>query len=259
MLCKKWFLPSSNAQGWKAHLKSKHSITSTAAAAIHNTLQSGVSDEASAALPSMDILQWQQKIKKPLPPHVVRRFENAIVDYVIGGDISLHAAGEECFKQLVMSLTNLYAPPSTQTILLRTVELFSIAQPMFAQFFCNLDVRVSLAMDGWSNWNMKGFYVVRAHWIDTGQMKSLLLTILGVSSGTGVGNCVGSALFMYLMEMVGPAFLSRSSILSLTIALMLVRLSVACFSSLTAIWAPKLCCHQTMYTMQITLCSKVSF
>ena len=38
-------------------------------------------------------------------------------------------------------------------------------------------------------------------------MKSLLLTILDFSSGTGVGTRVGSALFTYLMEMVGPAFL----------------------------------------------------
>ncbi len=140
---------------------------------------------------------------------MVRRFENAIVDYVIGGDISLCAAGEECFKQLVMSLTDGYAPPSTRTILRRAVELFSIAQPMLAQFFCNLDVCVSLTMDGWSNRNMKGFYVVTAHWVDTlsGQMKSILLTFLDVSSGTGVSNCVGSPLFTYLMEMVGPAFL----------------------------------------------------
>jgi hypothetical protein len=101
VLCEKWFLPSR-----KAHLKSQHSITSTAAAAICNTSHSGVNDEEGAALPSTSILQLQQTIKKPLPPHVVRRFENTIVDYVIGGDIFLCAAGEERFKQLVMSLTN---------------------------------------------------------------------------------------------------------------------------------------------------------
>ena len=118
---------------------------------------------------------------------------------MIGGDISLHAAGEERFKQLVVSLTNGYAPPSTWTILRRTVELFSIAHPMLTQFFCNLDVCVSLTMDGWSNRNLMGFYVVTAQWVDalSGQMKSTLLTILDVSSGTGVGNWVGSA-FLYI-------------------------------------------------------------
>ena len=40
---------------------------------------------------------------------------------------------------------------------------------------------------------------------------------------------------------------------------MLVRLSVTYFSSWTAILAPRLCCHQTMCAVQITLCSKVSF
>ena len=73
---------------------------------MRNTSQSGVNNEEGAALPSTGILQLQQTIKIPLPPHVVRRFENANVDYVIGGDVSLCAAGEERFKQLEMSLTN---------------------------------------------------------------------------------------------------------------------------------------------------------
>ena len=93
----------------------------------------------------------------------------------------------------------------------RTVELFSIAQPLLANFFCSLVVSVSLTMDGWSNRNLKGFYVITVHWIDmsSGEMKNLLLTILDVSSGTGVGNRVGSALFSYLTDMMGAAFLPR--------------------------------------------------
>ena len=117
-------------------------------------------DEQSALSAPPATLQLQQTIKGPLPPHVVRRFENAIVDYVIGGDISLRAAGEERFQQLVSSLTDGYVPPSTRTILRRIVELFSIAQPLLAKFLCNRDVRVSLTMDGWSNRNLKGFYLV---------------------------------------------------------------------------------------------------
>ena len=48
-----------------------------------------------------------------------------------------------------------------------------------------------------------------AHWIDTttGAMKSLLLTILDVSCGTGVGNRVVLALFSYLIDALGTAFL----------------------------------------------------
>jgi hypothetical protein len=66
-------------------------------------------------------------------------------------------------------------------------------------------------MDAWSNRNLKGFYAVTAHWIDTttGAIKSLLLTILDVSCGTGVGNRVGSALFFYLIDVLGTAFLPR--------------------------------------------------
>ena len=130
---------------------------------------------------------------------------------MIGGDISLRAAGEQRFQELVLTLTNGYTPPSTRIILRRTVELFSVAQPLLGKFSCELDVRVSLTMDGWSNRNMKGFYVVTAHWIDTRtrRMKTLVLTILDVSSGTGVGNRVGSTFYTYLCDMLGPSFLSK--------------------------------------------------
>ena len=205
VICKKWLSALTNAQGWKVQLKTQHCVLLPAARNSDADVQSALS------APPV-ILQLQQTIKRPLPPHMVRRFENAIVDHVIGGDISLCAAGEECFQQFFLSsLTDGYVPPSTRAILCRAVELFSIARPLLAKFLCNLGVCVSPTMDGWSNPNLKGFYVVTAHWVDTSsvQMKSLLLTILDVSSGTGVGNPVGSALFTYLIDIVGPAFLSQ--------------------------------------------------
>ena len=155
----------------------------------------------------------QARLKSmPIPQQVLNKYENAVVDFVIGGDISLRAAGEPRFNKLVETLTNgCYHPPSTRTMLRRTVELFNIAQPLLATFLCSLDSCVSLTMDGWSNRNLKGFYVVTAHWNDTssGAMKNILLTILDVSSGTGVGNRVGSALFAYLTDKIGISFLSR--------------------------------------------------
>ena len=188
-LCKKWFSPTTNAQGWKVHLKYQHEVND-----VPSALQAG----EEATLTSQQSLQVQQSMKKrAFAPHVVRAFENSIVDFVIGGDISLRASGEQRFQELVIRLTNGYTPPSTRTILRRTIELFSVAQPLLGKFLCGLNVAVSLTMeDGWSNRNMKGFYVVTAHWIDTAtlRMKTLLLTILDVSSGTGVGNHVGSAL-----------------------------------------------------------------
>jgi hypothetical protein len=82
---------------------------------------------------------------------------------------------------------------------------------LLAIFLCSLDVRISLTMDGWSNRNLKGFYVVTAHWVNTssGHMKSLLLTILDVSYVTSVGNRICSALYTYIIEIMGPAFLSQ--------------------------------------------------
>jgi hypothetical protein len=204
LVCQKWFSSATNAQGWKVHLSVQHHVT---AKSLH---KDAVSSDSSMHV-GRKMSQQATIQSMPLPQHVLRKYENAIVDYVIGGDISLRAAGEPRFQQLVASLTNGYKPPSTRTILRRTVELFNIAQPLLANFLCNLDSCVSLTMDGWSNRNLKGFYVVTAHWIDTrsGAMKNLLLTILDVSCGTGVGNRVGSALFSYLINAVGEAFLPR--------------------------------------------------
>jgi hypothetical protein len=196
LICKKWFSGSTNAQGWKAHLSTQHNIS--------NKPPPQESSSSSRII--------QQTIQSmPIPQHLLRKYENAVVDFVIGGDISLRAAGGPRFQQLIRAMSSGYTPPSTRTIIRRTVELFSIAQPLLATFLCNLDASVSLTMDGWSNRNLKGFYVVTAHWIDTlsGQMKSILLTILDVSCGTGVGNRVGSALFSYLTDQVGAAFLPQ--------------------------------------------------
>ena len=203
--CKKWFSSSTNAQGWKIHLQAQHGIK-----------KPSKEDTSTTSLSSPDggttTRQQQSLMKKvTLPAHLVRMNENAVVDYVVSGDISLRAAGEEQFRRLVYALTNGYSPPSTRTILRRTVELFSLTQPLLAKYLGKLDVSVSITMDGWSNRNLKGFYVVTAHWVDTrsGCYKSLLLTILDISCGTGVGNRVGSALFSYLLEMVGAAFLTK--------------------------------------------------
>jgi hypothetical protein len=58
-------------------------------------------------------------------------------------------------------------------------------------------------LEGWSNHNLKGFYVVTVHWINivTAKSKSLLLTIIGVASGRGVGVRVAKALFEHLKGM----------------------------------------------------------
>jgi hypothetical protein len=134
---------------------------------------------------------------------VLRKFETAVVDYVVGGGVYLRAAGGLRFKRFLASRTDGYEPPSTRTILRRIAELFRIALPITSGFFGNLDVAISLTLDGWSNRNLNGFYVVTAHWVDVSSMstKSVLLTIIVVASGTGVGAHVGVALFEHLKRM----------------------------------------------------------
>jgi hypothetical protein len=104
--------------------------------------------------------------KVVFPDGVQRKFENAIVDYMVGGGISLCTAGGQRFKQLVVSLTNGYEPPPTRTNWRRTVELFHISEPLMSPFLRQLHVAISLSLDGWSNRNLKGFYVVTVHLVD---------------------------------------------------------------------------------------------
>jgi hypothetical protein len=180
-LCRVWYSGKTNALGWKAHLRSKH----------------GISGSGTASSGQGTVLGRSALGKVVFPNCVLRKFENTIVDYVVGGGISMRAAGGQRFKQPVVSLTNGYEPPSTRTILRRIVELFRIAEPLLSSFLRQLDVAISLTLDGWSNRNLKGFYVVTVHWVDVSSMakKGLLLTIIDVPCGTGVGRRVGTALF----------------------------------------------------------------
>jgi hypothetical protein len=124
-ICRKWFSSSTNAQGWKVHLSVQHRIT----------LQShtGGSDDTQI---STQVHQTMKTVATP--PHLLRKYENAIIDFVIGGDISRRATGEPRFVNLVVALTNGYNPPSTRTIIWRTVELFTISQPLHAKFCADL-------------------------------------------------------------------------------------------------------------------------
>jgi hypothetical protein len=134
---------------------------------------------------------------------VLRKYENAVMDYVVEGGVTLRAAGGICFNKFVVSLMNGYEPPSTRAILRRIAELYRILEPLLATFQCSFDVVISLTLDGWSNHNLKGFYVVTAHWVDVASLtnKNILFTILNVKCGTGVSKRVGTALFEYLKRL----------------------------------------------------------
>jgi hypothetical protein len=83
------------------------------------------------------------------------------------------------------------------------MEPYLIVGPLLVAFFSSLNVVISLTLDGWSSRNLKGFYVVTTHWIDTvmTKLKSLLLTIIDVANGHGVGVRVAKALFEHLKGM----------------------------------------------------------
>ncbi|CAK9276267.1 unnamed protein product [Sphagnum jensenii] len=125
------------------------------------------------------------------------------MDYVVEGGVTLRAAGDIRFKKFVVLLTNRYEPLPTRTILRRIVKLYRILEPLLAAFMCSLDVAISLTLDNWSNYNLKGFYVVTVHWVDVTFLtnKNILLTILNVKCRTSVSKRIGAALFEYLKHL----------------------------------------------------------
>nr|XP_032823942.1 uncharacterized protein LOC116950326 [Petromyzon marinus] len=186
--CCKWFSSHTNASGWKVHLKK------------HNVLAPGSEVGTSA---SASRLKRQTLSRPAIPDRLLVKFENAVVDFVIQGAISLRAAGSDKFKTLVHTLTQGYEGPSTRTVIRRIVEHHATMLPIVGAFFSNLDVAISLTIDGWSNRNLKGFWMVTVHWIDTKSVasKSLLLMILYVQSRRGVGKRIGTALFEHLQSL----------------------------------------------------------
>jgi hypothetical protein len=240
-LCRVWYSCKTYALGWKAHLRSKL----------------GISGSGTASSGHGTVLVQSALGKVLFPDCVLRKFENTIVDYVVGGGISMRAAGGQRLKQPVVSLTNGYEPLSTRTILRRIVELFRIAEPLLSSFFRLLDVAISLTLDGWSNRNLKGFYVVRVHWVDVSSMakRGLLLTIIDVPCGTGVGRRVGTALFNTAWAgTCSPACRTWSAI----IAGMPRPLSSSYSSFSTARSATSRCSRPTTSGAPTTRCSSVS-
>jgi hypothetical protein len=130
-------------------MKSKHDITG--------------SDIASFAPFGNVMFQSTLSSKLVFPKPILHKCENAVVDYIVEGGVTLRAADSVRFKKFVVSLTNGYEPSSTRTILWRIVELYCILEPLLAAFLCSLDIAISLTLDGWLNRNLKGFYIVTAH------------------------------------------------------------------------------------------------
>lgn len=161
------------------------------------------SDTASSA-PSVKVMVQSKLSSKPVfPEPILRKYENAVVDYIVEGGVTLNVAGSARFKKFVVSLPNGFELSSTRTIMRRIVELYRILEILMVTFMCNLHVTSSLAFDGWSNRHLMGFDIVTAHWVDIASLttKSILLTILDIKCGTSVGKRIGTALFEYLKRL----------------------------------------------------------
>ncbi|OAE23762.1 hypothetical protein AXG93_4776s1470 [Marchantia polymorpha subsp. ruderalis] len=134
-VCCKWFCHKTNVSGWKAHLR------------LH-----GITDNDNDSFTSSGKLSVQATLSCVCKPRfstlVLEGFENAVVDYVVQGGVTLRAAGSERFKQFVVALTHGYEPPSTRIILRRIVELHRVLEPALAAFLCNVTVAISLTLDG---------------------------------------------------------------------------------------------------------------
>jgi hypothetical protein len=136
--CRKWFSISTNASGWKIHLFKKHGI---------GPPRSGIACSENSLFGGGNPLVQRSISAATFPDGLLVKFENALVNFVISGGLSLRTAGGDQFKLLVETPTQGYDPPSNRAIIRRIVEVFAIMQPVVAAFFSNLNVAFSLTID----------------------------------------------------------------------------------------------------------------
>jgi hypothetical protein len=192
--CRKSFSHKTNASGWRTHLREQHFVI--------------FPETGNMARRAKEF--QQQPVVTSFPPRVLIEFENAVVDFVVKGSISLRGAGGGGFKTLVRKHSRGYEVPSTRSIIRRIVELYFIMLPIVSDCLNTLDVSFPITIDGWSNRNLKGFWMVTAHWVETrtATLRSVLLTILDVQPGRGVGKRIGTALLEFLRSL-GASVLTK--------------------------------------------------
>jgi len=106
------------------------------------------SDTASSAPSGKVMFQLTLSSKPVFLELILRKYENAVVDYVVKGGVTLRAAGGVCFKKFVVLLMNGYEPPLIRMILWRIAKLYRILEPLLAAFLCSLNIAISLTLDG---------------------------------------------------------------------------------------------------------------
>jgi hypothetical protein len=110
--CHKRFSRTTNASGWKAQLSKQHALS-----------EGGNED----IIPNGKRYR-QLPLAPSFSPRTLVTFENAIVDFVTHGGISLREAGNHSFKCLVQALSQGYEAPSTRK---KPVEYWSCTRSCF--------------------------------------------------------------------------------------------------------------------------------
>ena len=196
-VCLKWYSSRINASGWKRHLL-KHQIIDPA----------DVFTATSSGTASATMMQSSLR-RKPGPKDLVL-LHDAVVEYVIMS-MSPHVAVERMPMAVMLDkFRSGYVPLSARTVGRRILELFMIMTPILTCFMQSLPHRFAIAIDGWSNAHLRGFYMTTVHWIDisTGTLRCMLLYIFRPDPGTGVSRRLANMVFEFFKSM-GDSVLNK--------------------------------------------------
>lgn len=233
--CDDWYSRSSNTTTWAKHLFNRHKISPPRAADDGDETIDGAGSrpvKRQATLQDFGVGKLNFNEQSFLT--------DAVIDYVIGAMVSHNTVESTPFKDLLAAFKPGYTAPSRRTVGRRVIERYTITLPVVCDHFTNLDVRFSIAFDGWSNQakvvrsvpfskknikNLKShtfylfynnfrvlnsvqpFWLINAQWIDTSTrvMKNVVLHIIEPDGGIGLGKRVAKEVFEFLRFLGRPA------------------------------------------------------
>ena len=140
----------------------------------------------------------------------------AVTDFIVSTMSSHVLVDKPEFRKLVSALRLGYECPSSKTIGRRILELYTLMMPVIKTHFEKLPCKYSIAIDGWTNTLLKGYWIVVMHWTDTStrKLKSAVLHICHPDPGTGLGDRVGHEVFQFLQSMGGCALEKLQAVVS---------------------------------------------
>ena len=89
---------------------------------------------------------------------------------------------------------------SPTTLRRNILKLYVLLKRGLGQLLQDMESKISITFDGWSNSQMRGYTSVTAHWVEESTMniESTLLSFFHVASGDGQGTRTGQELFRML-------------------------------------------------------------